>query len=726
MTFLNPLVLLGLIAASIPVILHLLNLRKLRTIEFSTLVFLKELQRTQIRRLKLRQILLLITRTALIIFIILAFARPALRDSFLGNLGAGAHSSVVYILDDSFTMGATDEYGERFNQAKEIADSLIGLLNEGDEAFLIKLSDLPRPTLDRPTHDFSGLHTLIGEAKVSAIRRSIIHALPMAAGLLRQSSNANKEVYIISDMQQTLFTADKKPSTQTATIAFDTQTNIFFIPVGAGDIGNTGCDSLSVATTILEKGKPVSLYTLVGNFTKAPVQNFVGSAYLEGVKVSQRSISIDPWNVTPAGLVVTPKRAGWVQGYVETEADPIEMDNRRYFTMNIPENVRVALISDSPVNTQFLKLALRSRSQESEKPLFDIQELPSGRVALLNLKNIDVLILTDLSAIAKNDVNRIKNFVERGGGLILFPGDNPLTDNIDSGILSSFNIPPIKGRASSPGDKEIFSFGKIDLNHPLFATMFENESSVRKNRSQTIESPRIVRYIKHQAGKQSRTIIELGDGNPFLSEYTVAAGKVLFFSVAPTLRWSDFPLKGIFAPLIYRAGLYTLSHEEENTSFTAGDEPIITLHSPQALSGTRQFTLTSPDGLDEAIHPSAQPTHGDGITVSTVFHLNRTDLPGIYQIKNGPSLLSMFAVNVDPLESDARLMNPEQLTTAADSILKGSGRVHILQRGAGMQATILQTRYGVELWRYCVILAIIMALLEMVLARDSRKGTAQP
>ena len=60
MVFLNPLVLLGLAAAAIPLILHLLNLRKLRTIEFSTLTFLKELQQTKIRRLKLRQLLLLL------------------------------------------------------------------------------------------------------------------------------------------------------------------------------------------------------------------------------------------------------------------------------------------------------------------------------------------------------------------------------------------------------------------------------------------------------------------------------------------------------------------------------------------------------------------------------------------------------------------------------------------------------------------------------------------
>src|SRR5260221_12200822 len=114
MTFLNPLVLFGLAAAAIPVILHLLNLRKLRTIEFSTLTFLKELQQTKIRRLKLRQLLLLLIRTLLIVLIVIAFARPTLRGTILGTIGSHAHSTVVFILDDSFSETVSDEHAERF------------------------------------------------------------------------------------------------------------------------------------------------------------------------------------------------------------------------------------------------------------------------------------------------------------------------------------------------------------------------------------------------------------------------------------------------------------------------------------------------------------------------------------------------------------------------------------------------------------------------------------
>ena len=78
MTFLNPFVLLGLAAAAIPILIHLLNKRKLRTIDFSTLSFLKELQRNTMRKIAIRQWLLLLLRTFMILFLVLAFSRPAL------------------------------------------------------------------------------------------------------------------------------------------------------------------------------------------------------------------------------------------------------------------------------------------------------------------------------------------------------------------------------------------------------------------------------------------------------------------------------------------------------------------------------------------------------------------------------------------------------------------------------------------------------------------------
>src|SRR5690606_22459377 len=141
MIFLNPAVLLGLIAASIPVIIHLLNLRKLKKIEFSTLTFLKELQKNKIRKIKIKQWLLLALRVAIILFLVLAFARPALEGVAIGVTTSAAKTSAVFILDDTFSMSVIDVNGSYLNQAKETIKDLINQLQEGDDAALILVSN---------------------------------------------------------------------------------------------------------------------------------------------------------------------------------------------------------------------------------------------------------------------------------------------------------------------------------------------------------------------------------------------------------------------------------------------------------------------------------------------------------------------------------------------------------------------------------------------------------
>src|SRR3989339_1590145 len=101
MTFLNPAVLFGLIAASIPILIHLFKLRKLKKIEFSTLAFLKELQKNKIRKIKLKQWILLALRVLIILFAVMAFARPALQSIKIGGTTSAAKTTAIFILDDT-------------------------------------------------------------------------------------------------------------------------------------------------------------------------------------------------------------------------------------------------------------------------------------------------------------------------------------------------------------------------------------------------------------------------------------------------------------------------------------------------------------------------------------------------------------------------------------------------------------------------------------------------
>src|SRR5438093_13109389 len=91
----------GLFLASIPIIIHILNRRRYKTVQWAAMEFLLRAMRKNRRRLKFEQWLLLATRCLVLLLAATALARPlGCRDSALAALGqrSGLH---VIIIDNS-------------------------------------------------------------------------------------------------------------------------------------------------------------------------------------------------------------------------------------------------------------------------------------------------------------------------------------------------------------------------------------------------------------------------------------------------------------------------------------------------------------------------------------------------------------------------------------------------------------------------------------------------
>src|SRR5688572_13850489 len=143
MTFLNPAILWALAAVSIPVIIHIFNLKRTKKIEFSTLMFLKEIQQSKYKKIKLKQLLILLCRIAFIILLVMMFAKPFTKG-FLGTTGEKARSSVLIILDDSFSMQSRETSGNTFENAKAKVMETLNILDPNDEVFFTTVSQVNR------------------------------------------------------------------------------------------------------------------------------------------------------------------------------------------------------------------------------------------------------------------------------------------------------------------------------------------------------------------------------------------------------------------------------------------------------------------------------------------------------------------------------------------------------------------------------------------------------
>ena len=723
MTFLNPFVLLGLAAAAIPIILHLLNIRKLRTIEFSTLTFLKELQKSKMRRVKIRQLLLLVLRTLLVILIVVAFSRPALKGTLTG-IGTHAKTTIVIIFDDTYSMSLHNERGTFLKQAQVTAFHLAEMLKEGDDALFIRLSDLPQATIGEPTHDIQKIRSAIRQSEAQYKHGTIEEALRLSSRLLLQSKNFNKEIYILTDNQKT--TALER-ATQDAPLQQGSLSGVKLFIVSFSDkpFENVGIEKVEIPSALFQKGKPFSVRASVHNFGTTRVQNYLVNMFLDGARVMQKSVSVEGGGVAAVDFSATPQRTGFLSGYVELEEDAFDGDNKCFFSVTIPSQLSVLVASSHPGSSLNIRLALGLVNHEGTSTSLVLKEIAPEQLTSSSLAQTNVVILSNASSLSSTQSAQLAYFSAQGGGVILFPGDLMNPAAYSSTLLPRLGLPalrPIERRSSS--GSAFLSFDKIDFGHPVFQGMFENARGVSQ-RNGNVESPKVFSAIRFVSEKEIRSIISLSDGTPFLWEKISSYGRFLGFAVAASTGWSDFPLKGIFVPLLYQTILYaasggrTLAPPAPVVVGTRSDIPITRSKKNSLGKGSlssQAVTILDPSGRETLVQASLSPAAGTSPTLA----FNNASVPGIYTVVQAGDTLAQIPVNIDPVESNGEQAAFDDFEVMAKRY--GGNAITSVHDPETIDTVVLQSRFGVELWKYFLLGALALALIEMIVARESKQA----
>jgi hypothetical protein len=731
MTFLNPLALFGLAAAAIPILIHLLNLRRLKTIDFSTLRFLRELQKTTMRRLRLRQWILLILRTLLVLFLVLAFARPALKGAFPDIAGGRATSTMVLILDDSPSMTLRNTRGVLFDQAKTLSETTIRSAQASDRIYFLRLSEIQKhrssPTASSPTTLLSAVRTLSSSLQAATYRE----ALDIAEKLLAENRTANREVYILGDAQATQFGLEKagKDSVRHP----DPDARLFFVELPPLSRDNLAVASIELKNQILAPGKPLTLQVLLHNHGEAAIRNSIVSLYLDGARVAQRSLDLAAQATSTLTFQATPQRRGMVPGYIQLEDDAFIADNQFFFVVPVPERPAVVLAGQSADDTRYPAIALALATDTTRAVQYDVTRATGDRLSSVDFRTVDVLVLAGIRALTSGIAERLTQFVQSGGGLLFFPG--PATDlqSYNAQLFSRMGIPGIRVRdqQNPPGVVDdadaagFLTFSKVDLAHPLFSGMFDNRTDTR-NSPPELESPRVHNALTLAPTTRSNTLIQMSDGRPFLIEYPVGEGRVLMCAVEAGTSWSDFPLKGLFAPLVHRSVAYLASGRQASSKSVVGQPLHITARTSEGSSRTPHI-LQSPSGAEERIVPTAYSTTG-----TATFETSPTEEVGVYTLNassgnsaaRGQKQLQAVAVNLAPEESDLRALSDEEWQGFWKSSGFAAGNVKRLQGDVSLESAIHESRYGVELWSLFIVLALACAAAEMLLGRENKEHAA--
>lgn len=702
MAFLNPTFLLALFASAIPILIHLFNLKRLRTVEFSSIKFLKELQRSKIRALKIKQIILLILRVFAIASLVLAFSRPVIKGYlFKPGTSGQAKSSVVIIFDNTLSMASTDETGRFIDQAKLSAQSIADILSESDEFAFIRLSEIPNVATDGFIHNVTLLRKIIEESEFTYIHRKLSDAIAIASRMIENAKNLNREIYIISDFQKGEFSISSLDMLRQK-VRLPVDVKIFLINVGKFVGQNLSVDKVELKNKLIFSGRTIVLETSVSNHTKMNVTNFVVSVFLNGRRIAQKSVNLKAKTSQTIDFnILTEDLSGFVDGFIEIEDDDFPFDNKRYFSFYIPDKVRILLIGGDD-DLKFLKLVFQTVQEIYKKSFFIITQASPQFLSRANFSDFDLVFLVGVSQIDRAISQRLKNFVSNGGGLVLFVGMEANVQSLNQSFNLVFGLPEFEKI-----ERQKLSFSRLDVKHPIFDGIF---TEVPKS----FDSPEIGAYAKFITNYGLTPIIELSDGSPFLIEKKEGNGKVLIFTSEPTDRFSDLPYKGIFIPLVFQSALYLTNPVFFKTEHVIGDTIEIRsdLLTKFYKQGLKNLKLQRPDGSDFAFESSGS---GGFIKID-----NQATIPGIYTITSGEvEEGNFFKLAFNPPKDESVYEKEDESQISSFFSKFGAKQFKFINYSGELKVKdeILKLRYGVELWKFFLFLSLIAFLAESLISR---------
>jgi hypothetical protein len=736
-TFLSPLFLIGLLAAGIPLIIHLSRSRRTKKIRFSTTRFFTDQFLRSYRMSRLKELLLLAMRMALCAFLAVALAQPLLLPR--GSTLFGGSRAVVLVLDNSASMGYVENGTTLLDRARAAGREVLESLRPGDHASVVLAGRRPGgpevlfPELT-PARD--EVLQAVDAVQVEALGTDLSGAVARAEALARGSSASSKEVYVLSDLQDSGWEIHN----QDAATQQGSDVLHFFVSIRPKEPSNAAITALQYAAARPMVGVPFAIQphlSIQGNQAGAARV----ALHVDGQKVRERAVEKKPggrWAIPRFYHAFT--TGGWHSGYVEVQDEKMPLDNRRYFTFEVLDSIKLLAVNGAPSKVPrqdelfFLKAALTA-GPEGKSPI-QVTEIGPAELANADLKDYPLVIAANVEAFSAPAVEKLEAFVDRGGSLLFFLGDrvNETSYNQNLAAASRLHGGLLPGRLLNvEGDKtgpETFAFiADVDYDHVALAAFQDPKFA-------NLAGVGLRAFYGVDPTPSAAVLMKANNGKPLLVEKAFGKGRVMLFAGTCDRDWTNFPVRPAYLPFVHRLVGY-LAQEPlgRQTFFTTGEAVPVPV---SAAEGLPQLVVRKPDkstGFPVATSDKDNPL---------VFR--DTTVPGVYTVVrgDGQGTLGAFAVNLESYESDLTYLDDvlferedgrsyasrsEKIQAGLRDLLPGQTAelITYVDDPSKLLDVSLGSRRGAPLWDWVLLVVLLLALAEPWLAnRISLRHYAKP
>ncbi|MBR57802.1 MAG: hypothetical protein CMH54_07060 [Myxococcales bacterium] len=695
MNFVQPIFLSGLVLAAVPILIHLINRKRARRLEFSALEFLLRRDPRLAKRLKMKELLLLLFRTLLVMAIPLALARPYLPSSSSGSAPLGAPRSVVIVVDRGIEQWVDDDrvdsYRPIWNRTVRKAREVLNRLPPGSTAAVI-FADRGRPTLleSHLSQDPLKLGRKLSRIKPTYMRSDLKDAAGLARTLLSEEGLEHREIRIVASFSVT----DIAELESLDFRGIDLHLHPILRKTPPSNI------RLSSVRQSQTSDGGSELITQVENHTASSSDAAVTLQL--GKQVVRQAIQLDPNSSKEVRFGLGPSDV-FETAEIRLENDDFPPDNTFFFQRRRHEAINVLVVNGSPRPIRFQdEVFFLRRAIEALKMVRN--ELVVEVVAPEGLKpatvvDRDVIILANIHVLDRDVAHTLKTAVEGGVGLLVTVGDQSDSDFGDS--LRDLLVLPLReihGSDARLSTDDGLGVGNIDIRA-------DGARLLAGKGGESIRQARIFRYAVLAPPSPSDTNIStwvtLENGAPLLLERQQGRGRTMLLATSIDFDWTDLPAHPGYVQLV------SVLLDHLSGGGTTSGRSQIHPGDPWTVSLPRNVKIRSVDvkGPDSTAKTEIRKT-GERLQLT----VREAKLPGSYQVyvnlADGSELKYLFSVNV--ARSDIQRI--PATAKAVKKIENAVGKKHTpAKRKADPDST---TVAGTPVWHFLLFSLVLLLAME--------------
>lgn len=678
MQLLYPGFLWGLLGISIPILIHLLQLRRPQRVVFSNTNFIQEIELTTMRRRKVEELVVLITRVLAVTFLVLLFCQP-----FIPSLATNSpdNDTVEVLLDNSGSMQALGRSDVQLSQEAIASAQDLGRSYSSTARF--RLLGNVNNSMQKVSYLLAAAFRPAGVASQGWGRASVQKAL---------QGEQQGSLYIFSDFQK----SEMRPQILRR---LKTVGEVVLVPLVAKPMANVFVDSVWLNDAFVRAHTNVTLHIRFRNGGTNPLANCPVKVMLGERQVAAFQVSVEAAQTGEATVQVQLVDDEIALGRVIVQDTPITFDNTYYFTLQPASAIQILEIGPEPM----------TQSAYANEPLFVYSYAKPQAVDYGVLRRTNLVIVREVPQVDAGLRAALADVIRRGGSVVVIPPGSATAQTTYHELFRALGIVGEQWENEANGILARQEVLMPNARNPFFKDVFGSQPP-------RVAMPQVTPVVRMQwAGT---TILGLRDGDSFLTEFLGGVGRAYVFTAPFSTKYSDFTTHALFVPVLYRLAM--LSYRTDQLPAYRLTDPALTLTVPASTERT-----TSQEAGYQLVHDSATYVPIQRVQAGQL-HLDvptGLQAPGFYKLRRQGKVVTTLAFNAAKAESELAAYSAAELRQL---IGPNHPNVRVLENGE-QPATMARYRAeqtGQPLWRYCLLVALACLLAEGLLLRLGRQRGA--